>query len=140
MTFHDAGARKGSLNFELHTILNVHQPETAPMQLGVFHGAEIDEQPEHVTCVEFCDVHVAGCAKRYITEMPVNLIPQVTPFNPLAVHSVWHAIHVHLHTGDVGVYTFFRVSCAACVGLAEEKEDAFHGPARNVDALVDDRV
>ena len=49
-----------SLNFELHTILGVHQSETTPMQLGVFHGAEIDEQPELVTCVEVCGVHVAG--------------------------------------------------------------------------------
>jgi len=68
--------------------------------------------------------------------MPPKLLPQVPPFHALAVHVVGHVVHDDLYTGDLRVEKLFRISCSASARFAAEREGAFQGAVRDVDALV----
>ena len=91
---HAARAQGCSCDFQLHTVLCIHEPKAAAVQRVVLHGPEIDEQPELVTCVELCGFVVLasfGAACIFAT-MAFYFVPRLSiPCS--GCNLVGHAVH-----------------------------------------------
>ena len=118
-------------DLELHTVLCIDQPLAVAVHGGVGHGAQVDPEAELVGGEILGQCHVGPAATVWV-EVTGQFIPHVSATDALVVHPVGHAVDRNLHFGDVGVEVAFRVPGTGCVGIDEQKQDAFERLALGV--------